>query len=320
MISVVMPVKDGGPDLARCLEALDRQAVDEEVEVVVVDSGSTDGSVALARQHGAAVHEVAPDRFNHGAARNLGAGAARGDVLVFTVQDAVAADDRWLASLVAPLRADPAIGGVYGRQLPHPGARPPEVWFLNFVYGPAPRRQAARTPDQLSMDETMFSNVNSAMRRSAWEPLRFAEDIIMSEDHDWVRRALLEGWTIAYEPRAAVRHSHPYTMADAFRRFFDSGASADRAYLAGQEHARAVLRRAALRYARGEIGWLLRTGQARWIPYTVAYELAKWAGLQLGARHRRLPLAVKLRCSALPGYWRMHPDGGGGPPGGQVAQ
>ncbi len=153
------------------------------------------------------------------------------------------------------------------------------------------------------METTLFSNANGAMRRSLWERFPFVEDIIMSEDQDWSRRVLLDGWCIVYEPQAAVRHSHAYTISSAFRRFFDSGASADRAYLAGERESSRVLRAAALRYARGELGWLVRTGQARWIPYTGVYELAKLSGLVLGARHEHLPLSLKRRLSALPAYW-----------------
>src|SRR3954471_20450010 len=114
MISVVIPVKDGGGDLVRCLDRLAAQQVDEDVEIVVVDSGSRDGSVAVARGRGARVHEIPPAEFNHGATRNLGARLAGGDVLVFTSQDAYAADEHWLARLVAPL-ADERVGGAYGR-------------------------------------------------------------------------------------------------------------------------------------------------------------------------------------------------------------
>jgi hypothetical protein len=64
-----------------------------------------------------------------------------------------------------------------------------------------------------------------------------------------------------------------------------------------------VFRREALRYAREELAWLIRTGQRWWIPYTVAYELAKLVGIRLGSHHERLPLWLKKRCSTLPAYW-----------------
>jgi rhamnosyltransferase len=302
VISVVIPVKNGGDDLVRCLDALARQRVADEVEVVVVDSGSTDGSIEVARERGARVHEIPPQEFNHGATRNLGAELARGDVLVFISQDAEPLGEEWLARLVAPLSDDDRIAGAYGRQLAREDAVPPERYFLDFLYGPSPRTQQIADASQISMESTLFSNANSAMRRTLWNRFRFADDIIMSEDQDWSRRVLLAGWRIAYEPEAVVRHSHPYTIGSAFRRFFDSGVSADRAYLAAERSNRA-LRSAALRYLRGELGWLARSGQARWIPYASVYELAKLAGLALGARHRHLPLWLKLRCTMTPSYW-----------------
>jgi rhamnosyltransferase len=307
-ISIVIPVKDGGGDLDRCLAGIERQDLHERAEVIVVDSGSVDGSAERARTWGARVLEIPPADFDHGATRNLAAGEAAGELLVFISQDAEPLGDRWLSSLTAPFASDPRLAGVYGRQLPRRDATPPEQYFLGFLYGPDARSQELGAAGELSMATTMFSNANAAIRREAWEAFPFAEDIIMSEDQDWARRVLLAGRRLAYEPGAAVRHSHPYTIRTAFGRFFDSGVSAESAYLSGSGSAR-VLRSSALRYATGELRWLLRSGNARWIPYACAYELAKFAGLQLGRQHRRLPLALKRRLSAHPGWWsRPRPE------------
>ena len=302
MISVVIPVKNGGLDLVRCLEAIAGQQVEDDVEVVVVDSGSTDGSARRACRHGAVVLEIPPEEFDHGGARMLGVRAASGDVLVFTSQDAYADDEHWLARLVAPLGGE-NVAGVYGRQLAHIDANPSERYFLDFLYGAAPRRQRLVDPTRLSFHSTLFSNVNAAVARDVLERYPLADDVLMSEDQEWSRRVLLDGLEIVYEPRAAVRHSHAYTAVSAFRRFFDSGASAGRSYVNDAGESRAALRRAGARYAFGELGWLWRTRQLDWLPYAVVYESAKFAGLQLGLRHRRLPLSVKRRLSALPGAW-----------------
>ena len=306
MISVVIPVRNGGEDLRRCLEGVARQRVGEEVEVVVIDSASSDGSDELAGELGARVHRIAAEDFDHGASRNLGAELARGEILVFTSQDAYPVDERWLARLTAPL-ADEGVAGVYGRQIAHHGARPPEVYFLDFVYGPDRRVQRAAGPEQLSMETTLFSNVTSAMPRELLLRFPFAADLVMSEDQEWAARLLLAGYRIVYEPEAVVRHSHPYTIRAAFKRFFDSGASAERAFMPVPESAR-VLRRSAVSYGRGELAWLWRHGHRRWIPYAVVYELAKFAGLQLGARHRRLPVGLKRRLSAHPAFWLRRPE------------
>lgn len=302
MISIVIPVKDGGEDLVRCLDAIARQRIDETIEVVVVDSGSRDGSVERARERGARVHTIPPTEFHHGRTRNLGCELARGDTLVFTSQDAYAASDSWLARLTAPLDGE-GVAGVYGRQLPHLDAHPPERYFLDFLYGPDPRMQRLTPDGGLSFEVTLFSNVNSALRRRTWEAYPFADDLVMSEDQEWSRRVLRAGMSIVYEPDAAVHHSHAYSIADALRRFFDSGASAERSYVDDARESRAALWRAGTRYAQGELTWLWTTGQRRWIPYAMVYELAKFTGLQLGRRHRLLPRAVKTRLSAHPGYW-----------------
>lgn len=301
MISVVIPVKDGGSDLVRCLEAIARQRVDDDVEVVVVDSGSQDGSPGRARSFGAHVHSIPPHEFQHGRTRNLGARLAGGEVLVFTSQDAFAASGTWLADLTAPLASDGNVAGVYGRQLPHQGATPPERYFLDFLYGTEPRGQRLAREESLSFEATLFSNVNSAIPRRVWEEHPFAEDVVMSEDQEWSRRVLLAGLEIVYEPSAAVYHSHAYSLAGAMRRFFDSGVSAERSYVAG-DASKAALWRAGARYARGEMSWLWTTGQRRWIPYAAVYELAKFTGLQLGRRHRSLPRALVSRMSAYTGH------------------
>jgi glycosyltransferase involved in cell wall biosynthesis len=303
LISIVIPVKNGGADLARCLSAIERQRIDDEVEVVVVDSGSEDGSIELARGSGVRVYEIPPSEFHHGRTRNLGAREAGGDILVFTSQDAYAADERWLVALTAPLRSDGDVAGVYGRQLPHDTATPPERYFLDFLYGPRKRVQRIAQADDLAFESTLFSNVNSALPRSVWEEFPFAEDIVMSEDQEWSRRVLLTGRAVVYEPDAAVYHSHPYTLGGAMRRFFDSGASAERSYVGETRASKSALWRAGLRYARGELAWLWTTGQRRWIPYALAYELSKFTGLQLGRRHRLVPRRIKTRLSQYPEYW-----------------
>ena len=285
MISIVIPVKNGGEDLRRCLDAIRIQHVPDDVEVVVVDSGSTDGSAELAESLGARVERIPPETFNHGATRNLGVDLAAGDRLVFTSQDAHAEDEQWLARLVAPLD-DPRVGGVYGRQIAHEGAKPPERFFLDYLYGPGARRQRAAREADLSMETTLFSNVSSAIRREVFDRFRFVDDINMSEDQEWSRRVLLDGYAIVYEPRSVVRHSHDYDIRAAFRRFYESGYSARRSYAPGGGSLMVVVRTMA-DYARAEVRWLRERGLLRWLPYAAVYEGAKAAGLVAGTLHDR---------------------------------
>lgn len=299
MISVVIPVKNGGPGLARCLAGVAAQQIDEEVEIVVVDSGSIDGSLERARAAGALVHEIPAEEFGHGRTRNVGVSLAAGDLIVFTSQDAAADGEHWLSNLAGAARSRPDVAGAYGRQLPHSDARPPERFFLDFLYGSEPRVQQLGESEELTFEATLFSNANSAIRREVLEEFPFREDLTMSEDQEWSRRVMRGGLVIVYEPRAAVRHSHAYTIGSAFRRFFDSGVSAEHSYVEGDE-SRAALRRAGTRYAREELAWLWRTKRRLWIPYAAVYETSKYVGLQLGLRHKRLPRRLVRRLSSYP--------------------
>jgi rhamnosyltransferase len=295
VISVLIPVKNGGRDVVRCIEAVQRQAIDEEFEVVAVDSGSTDGSPERMRSLGAIVHEIPPEEFSHGGTRNLLRELARGEVLVYVTDDTLPATDQWLAALVGALRSRADAVAAYGRQIPHADASPSEQYFLGFLYGTEPRVQQARSENELTLETTMLSNANAAYHRDALEAHPFAEDLRWAEEQDFARRVLLEGKTVVYEPRAAVIHSHAYTILTAFHRFFDSGLAARRTYLSGGAPARGALATALRRYAVGEIRWLWNEGHAAWIPYAVVYELAKLLGMQLGIHGDLLPERIRAR-------------------------
>jgi rhamnosyltransferase len=294
VISVLVPVKNGGADILRCLEAVRRQQVEEEFEIVVVDSGSNDGSPELMRDAGAIVHEIHSEEFSHGGTRNLLRELSRGEVLVYLTDDTLPAADDWLATLVAALRSRPDAAAAYGRQIAREDAAPSEKYFLDFLYGPEPRVQRAEREEDLTLETTMLSNANAAYHREALEAFPFADDLRWAEDQDFVRRALLDGRTVVYEPRAAVIHSHRYTIRTAFHRFFDSGLAARRTYLSGGAPARRVLSSSLCRYAVGELRWLWRE-DATQIPYAVVYELAKLTGLELGIHGDLIPRRVKRR-------------------------
>lgn len=99
-VSVVIPTLNGGEELGWLLRKLNAQRAVREIEIVVVDSGSSDGTPALARELGARVVEIAPADFTHSHARNVGADAASGDCLLFMVQDAYPIGELWLYGML----------------------------------------------------------------------------------------------------------------------------------------------------------------------------------------------------------------------------
>lgn len=303
MISVVIPVKNGGEGIRRCLAAIAAQRVSEEVEVVVVDSGSTDGTVELCRSLGARVHEIEPGEFNHGATRNLGAALASGGVVVFTVDDALPVGDAWLEELVAPLRDPGALAGTYSRQLAYEDAPPHQRLYIEHRYGPEPRVQRAASPAELTVSTVLFSNVSSAIRADVLAEHPFADDIVIAEDLEWCARVLLAGYEVAYVPTSVVRHSHRYSLSDTVKRYFDQGAAAERSFMATGRSSAGSVRGEGLRFVGSELRTMWRGGERAAIPAALAHEAARFAGFQLGVHHRLVPPGVRRRISRTAVYW-----------------
>ena len=301
MISVVIPVKNGGADLTRCLAGIPAQQIDEEVEIVVVDSGSTDGSPERARARRRASSTRSRRRSSVTAARATWASssptARRSSSRRRTRSRPTT---RWLARLVAAAALGP---GRRGRvRPPAPSPRRPSARALlprlPLRAGAAGRSASSRAPSSRSRRRSSRTSTPRSRARSS-SAIPFRDDLTMSEDQEWSRRVLRDGHSLVYEPRAAVRHSHAYTVRSAFRRFFDSGVSAEHAYVEGDE-SRAALRRAGARYAREELAGSGAPGSGAGFPYTVVYELGEVRRSAARAPPPPAPALGRRRLSSYP--------------------
>lgn len=124
--SIIIPTKNGGAIFSQAMEMLYAQKYDKPYEVIVIDSGSTDGTLEIVNRYPVVkLVQIKPEDFGHGKTRNLGARLAEGRYLVFITQDAVPATDRWLFNLVRNLER-PEVAGSYGRQIPREDTNPME--------------------------------------------------------------------------------------------------------------------------------------------------------------------------------------------------
>jgi rhamnosyltransferase len=203
-LSVVIPVRNGARYLAEVLAAVCDQAPD--AELLVIDSGSTDGSPGIARAAGARVHAIAPREFGHGRTRNLGAELTEGEIIAFLTQDATPAPG-WAAALLEPF-ADDAVGVVLGPQRPRPGTPPMVARELEWFFA------------NLAADDPYLSNVNAAYRRACWAEVRF-RDVAYAEDQAFGRDLAATRWRKVLAPGAAVFHAHDYGLLGFWRRAFD---------------------------------------------------------------------------------------------------
>lgn len=208
--SIVIRAKNEARDIGNALTQVFRQAGLPRLEVIVVDSGSADGTVDIVRQFPAQLIEIPAHSFTYGRALNLGVRAARGEFVVSLSAHAHPTTEDWLVKLLQPFR-DPTVGAVYGRHVPRANATRLELlgMGLSGVTSQKPRRQER---------DMMFSNANGAFRR--WlaldhpfdEKLPGAEDLAWA---DWIER---HGWAVYYEPTAAVYHSHGESLGRLLRR------------------------------------------------------------------------------------------------------
>ncbi|MCC6407220.1 MAG: glycosyltransferase [Planctomycetes bacterium] len=230
-ISVLMPTWQGEEFLERVLAALAAQRVDVPWDFLAIDSGSTDRTLAILEAWKArfpvpfTVDAIHQSEFDHGDTRNLLAARSSGDLLVFLTQDAIPSSPDWLATLARNFD-DPAVGGAYCRNVPRPDAELLTKVFSETDPGYVAGRRETRLPPKdvyARMDPHArrllynFNDVASALRRELWERhpfprAEFGEDLLLA-------RALLEaGYTVVYDDRATVEHSHDYTPEQMFAR------------------------------------------------------------------------------------------------------
>lgn len=229
-ISIALLTKNGGSRLAECLGAIRSQQLAIAFDIIAIDSGSSDGTLAtLSPTPGLRLVQIPSAEFQHGRTRNLAMSLCSGERVVFLTQDAVPVGERWLAHWLEFMDAHPSVAGAFGHQIPHLDADPLEAWevsrhFDSFREGAnvfiAPPGGVAGAHWSQTARNHFFSNVNSCVNRWAWEQVKFPE-VDFGEDQIWARNVQAIGLSTAYAERPVVRHSHDYGSWTLFRRRYD---------------------------------------------------------------------------------------------------
>jgi O-antigen biosynthesis protein len=312
VVTVAIPVLDGARYLDEVLSAVRGQELPEglELEILVIDSGSTDGSVAIARRFGAVVHEIPKSEFSHGGTRNLAMKLARGEHVAFITQDATPAHSRWLAALLEGFERADDVALVFGPHDPRPDAshmikcemeRHFALWADGDVQrldrSPAGLLDYRAYPGKISF----FSDVNGCVARWAWARIPYRA-VPYAEDQLLGREMIEAGFSKVYMADAAVYHSHDYPPGQFFRRYFDEFRGM-REVLGHREPVGVKRTPWAVRGLSGaDKRWLRargvhRTALVRPLTRSVIHHSTRMAGAIIGSRADRLPAPVRRKLS-----------------------
>lgn len=272
-ISIVIRALNEAAHLPSLLESIRTQSLQPD-EVVLVDSGSTDESVAIAESFGAAIVHIPPGQFTFGRALNWGCEAAKGEVLVFVSAHVYALDEQWLANLVTPF-SDERVGVSYGGQTGDHRSNFAELQLM-----------ARWFPEEgtLDQDNAFCNNANCAVRRSLWDHYGYDESLPGLEDMAFARQIRADGHRIAYVPEAKIAHVHEEGLKQTFNRYRREALAyqtifGSQSMRVGQSAGLAV--ESIVKDTRAAV----RSGRMRDIPSAAGFRLAQFAGAYAGYRH-----------------------------------
>jgi rhamnosyltransferase len=206
--SIVIRAYNEEKHIGRLLEGIRHQTV-KDVETILVDSGSTDGTVSVAESFGAKVVRIRPDEFTFGRSLNFGIKSASRELIVIASAHVYPVYPDWLETLLRPFE-DEQIALTYGKQRGPGFAKFSEQQIFHQWYPDVSK------PKQ----ETAFcNNANAAIRKSLWEKNPYDETLTGLEDLAWAKWAKEQGHAIAYIAEAEIIHVHNETPHGVYNRY-----------------------------------------------------------------------------------------------------
>jgi rhamnosyltransferase len=206
--SIIIRAYNEEDHIGRLLTGIMEQTINE-VEIIVVDSGSTDATLAIASRFRTNIISIAPDEFTFGRSLNLGCSEAGAPILVFASAHVYPQYPDWLERMLEPFQ-DETIGLVYGKQRGDGGTRYSEHQQFTRMYP-----DASIHPQK----HPLCNNANAAIRRSLWEQRPYDESLSGLEDLDWATWLLSQGRYLAYSAEAAVVHVHNESPQQVLNRY-----------------------------------------------------------------------------------------------------
>ncbi len=231
-VSIVIPTYNAAGYLPNLIKAIKMQSNIINPEIIFVDSESADETTELANYYNIKVIKIKKKEFNHGLARNLGAKNAKGDYIIFTVQDALPIDNFTYANMLSILINNKRVIGVSTKQTPYPDADLFSQWQVynhnttlelnntNFISSLPFNTNFYKLPFFEKRKISLYDDVCSCVRKSEFFKLGAYQRINFAEDIEFSIRALLRGYKIGFTGKNGVIHSHNRPTEYFFRRYY----------------------------------------------------------------------------------------------------
>jgi len=206
--SIIIRAYNEEKHLRRLFEGIQHQTL-KDVEVILVDSGSTDSTVSIAESYGAKVLHIRPEEFTFGRSLNLGIKSATRELIVIASAHVYPVYPDWLETLLSPFQ-DARVALTYGKQRGPDFAKFSEQQIFHQWY-----------PDASNFKQpTAFcNNANAAIRKSLWEQNLYDETLTGLEDLAWAEWAKEQDYSIAYVAEAEIIHVHNETPRGVLNRY-----------------------------------------------------------------------------------------------------
>lgn len=295
-VTIIILTKNAGDTFKKVLDGVFSQNYNS-FETLIIDSGSTDNTLEIARKYPVKIIQIKPSDFGHGKTRNLGANLVKGKYVVFLTHDAIPANDSWLAELLKPL-SDKKTAAVFGSQIPKEDENTLDKIFFQTLYG---NKEMVWSANSYTSGDNIFSDANSAIKKELLIKHPYKDDIIVSEDYEWANRIMSYGFKVIYQPKAKVIHSHSYNLVSLFKRNFDIGVSYK--YISNFNNNSSFLKKG-LKLLKAEVEYLIKQNNYALLPMVIIRDGIRFIAINLGKNEAIFPKKIKKDyLSAQRWYW-----------------
>lgn len=298
--SLIIPTLNAADHFVTLMSSIHKQSI-QPLEIIIIDSSSTDKTVSIAIDYGCRVETIACKSFDHGGTRTLAALMAKGDILLFLTQDALPADSSTFKRIIEGF-VHSQIGAVYGKQLPYQTASLFGAHLRLFNYSDKSNVRTYDDRQQYGIKTAFLSNSFCAYRKNALEKIGFFKNnLILGEDMIAGAFLLKAGYSLAYKSDAKVYHSHNYTIWQEFQRYFDIGVLHHNEPWLLEELGRPEGE--GLKYVLSEFRYLISNKKSYLIFYSLLRNAVKYIGYKLGKIHSLFPIRFIKYMSMHHGWW-----------------